>query len=248
MCIFGKIISVMAAFVIAGGAYVAPASAVIDNTGCDRENNLYINPDLALCSTHVYNIGKTENPTNSSERQLMQDVVALKTTLMTQQMYSQYEILATTVKRLRTQLQKEILLAKLKTTSAAANGGSYNGAGNSGGGSSSAAPTALGQDCSGKSRMDTVYCLRNNYSLMIAQANSRSYTKELKQQIVRDRNAICYMESEAALCKGAEYEFCKDEKQLNKETIPTCLGAISGAINKLEEGAPRNNSQQYGYR
>ena len=41
-------------------------------------------------------------------------------------MYSQYEILETTVKRLRTQLQKEVLLAKLKSASAAANGGSYN--------------------------------------------------------------------------------------------------------------------------
>ncbi len=124
MCIFGKIVSVIAMGAVLGGVYVAhPAYAVIDRTGCDNENNLYINPDLALCSTHVYNIGKITNPENSAERQLMQDVVALKTTLITQQMYSQYEILATTVKRLKTQLEKEVLLARLKSVSAAANGG-----------------------------------------------------------------------------------------------------------------------------
>lgn len=138
MCIFGKIVSCIALGAVMGGAYIAlPAYAVIDNTGCDNENNLYINPDLALCSTHVYNIGLIENPKNSTERQIMQDVVALKTTLMTQQMYSQYEILATTVKRLRTQLQKEVLLAKLKSASATANGGSYNDSSSTGNAASS---------------------------------------------------------------------------------------------------------------
>ena len=91
-------IGVVAIGAIIGGVYIAkPALAAIDNTGCDNEYNLYINPDLALCSTHVYNIGKTEN--DSGTRQLMQDVVALKTTLITQQMYSQYEILETIYKR-----------------------------------------------------------------------------------------------------------------------------------------------------
>ena len=77
--------------VMLGCVLVMPVWAAASN-GCENPNNDYIVPSLALCSTHVYNIGQTENPTYET-RSIMQDVIALKTTVIAQQMYKQYEYL-----------------------------------------------------------------------------------------------------------------------------------------------------------
>lgn len=108
---------------------VAPVLAV--DSACDDENNM-VNPALALCSTHVYNIGATENPANSGDKEMMKDVIALKTTVMTQQMYKQYEYLESMIKRFKTQLEKAVLTTKLQASGAgtgSANSSSYSGMG-----------------------------------------------------------------------------------------------------------------------
>ena len=95
------------------GAYAAVGN------GCDEsDDNEYVNPELALCSTHVYNIGGIENPDNDAKREMMKDVVALKTTVMTQQMYKQYEYLESMMKRFKTQLEKAVLTTKLQAAGA----------------------------------------------------------------------------------------------------------------------------------
>ena len=38
-----------------------PGGVMGATNGCDNEENEYISPALALCSTHVYNIGEDEN-------------------------------------------------------------------------------------------------------------------------------------------------------------------------------------------
>lgn len=95
-----------------------PVMAATVSNGCDKDDNNRIVPMLALCSTHVYNLGLTENPTNASDRQLMRDVVALKSTVIMQQMYKQYEYIEATVQRLKTQLEREILTTKFETAGA----------------------------------------------------------------------------------------------------------------------------------
>ncbi len=94
-----------------------PAIAATSN-GCDSESNDRINPEIALCSTHVYNIGGTQNPSSESDKQFMRDAVALKTTVMTQQMYKQYEYLETMMRRFKTQLEKAVLTTKLAAAGA----------------------------------------------------------------------------------------------------------------------------------
>lgn len=88
------------------------------DTGCSYDENMYINPLIAMCSTHVYNIGKTTNPTEAVDKQNMKDMVALKTTIMTQQMKKQYDYLETTIKRFKTQLEKAILTNKMEASGA----------------------------------------------------------------------------------------------------------------------------------
>ena len=79
--IFTKIFATLIAAV-----FVVPAFAASDN-GCGDDENNRIVPVLALCSSHTYNIGLPYNPTTDSDKQLMRDVVAMKSTIMMQQMY-----------------------------------------------------------------------------------------------------------------------------------------------------------------
>ncbi|MBQ1996847.1 MAG: hypothetical protein II238_00175, partial [Alphaproteobacteria bacterium] len=102
--------------VMLGCVLVMPVWAAASN-GCENPNNDYIVPSLALCSTHVYNIGQTENPTYET-RSIMQDVIALKTTVIAQQMYKQYEYLEAMIRRLKTQLEKATLTAALQAAGA----------------------------------------------------------------------------------------------------------------------------------
>ena len=262
MCIFTKMISMAAISVIIGGAYISrPAYAAIDNTGCDDEYNLYINPDLALCSTHVYNIGKTEN--DSATRQLMQDVVALKTTLITQQMYSQYEILETTVKRLRTQLQKEVLLARLKSASAVANGGSYNDSSNGSHGSSNDKYVVLANaenclDISGGT-IPGLNCLIRNLDKVVSAVNSGN-VGDAKKQLQKDvETAKMYsvtvkvedptthkLEPTPVLTGIEECNNVIKQRSSKREDVSTCARKLRIAINTQLEDLNRSNNQQRG--
>lgn len=97
------------------------------SNGCDDSDNEYITPELALCSTHVYNIGQTTNPSNDTERGYMKDMVALKSTIMTQQLNKQYEYLESMIRRFKTQLEKAILTTRLQTSGAGTGGASSGG-------------------------------------------------------------------------------------------------------------------------
>lgn len=99
-------------------ACVSGMSYAASDNGCGVSSNSYINPEIALCSTHVYNIRQTKNPSDATSKQAMRDVIALKTTLMTQQLEQQYDFLEATVSRLKTQLQKAVLTTNLEAAGA----------------------------------------------------------------------------------------------------------------------------------
>lgn len=103
-------------------ALVIWTPAVADN-GCENDDNDAIVAELALCSTHAYNIGKTENPTGA-DKELMRDVIAMKTTLITQQMYRQYEQMESMLRRLKTQLEKAVLTTGLEAKGASSSSSS----------------------------------------------------------------------------------------------------------------------------
>lgn len=97
-------------------ALVCVVPAMADN-GCENDDNDAIVAELALCSTHAYNIGEIKNPTGA-DKELMRDVIAMKTTLITQQMYKQYEQMESMLRRLKTQLEKAVLTTGLKAKGA----------------------------------------------------------------------------------------------------------------------------------
>lgn len=146
-----------------GGAYAA-------SDGCDDERNDRITPELALCSVHVYNIGQAENQTGS-EKQLMKDVVALKTTVITQQMNKQYEYMEAMIRRFKTQLEKAILTTKLQAAGAApsssdgnASGGTYGGGAGVASGGRPNRGLANAEDCENAytTYSDVYQCLMRN--------------------------------------------------------------------------------------
>lgn len=248
-------IGVAAIGAIVGGVLSCPGYAAIDNTGCDNEYNLYINPDLALCSTHAYNIGDITNP-DSGKRQLMQDVVALKTTLITQQMYSQYEILETTVKRLRTQLQKEVLLAKLKSAGATANGGSSN-SDSSGSGSDKYIVLSNAENCLDVSggTVPGLNCLIRNLDKVVSAVQSGDVGNARKQLQKDLETATMYNvtvqvvntktnKTESILVLPG-IEECEN-LSAKRDVVSTCARKLRIAVNNKLEELNRSNNQQRG--
>lgn len=114
-----KVLKNILAGVFAGLVLVTP---VVADNGCENDENDAIVAELALCSTHAYNIGATKNP-SGADKELMRDVIAMKTTLITQQMYRQYEQMESMLRRLKTQLEKAVLTTKLNAAGAVTSSG-----------------------------------------------------------------------------------------------------------------------------
>ena len=155
---------------------VMPAFA--DN-GCEDDDNDAIVAELALCSTHAYNIGLTENPTGA-DKELMRDVIAMKTTLITQQMYKQYEQMESMLRRLKTQLEKAVLTTGLEAKGASSSGSSS-------GGSSFKSDDkyvvlAGTENCMQKGTVESaVSCIQSNVRIVMNAVNAGSTTDARKQ-------------------------------------------------------------------
>ncbi len=222
-------------------AFVVPAFAASD--GCDDEKNDRIVAELALCSTHVYNIGDVSNPTNESDKQLMRDVVALKTTVMTQQMKKQYDYLDATLRRFKTQLEKAVLTTKLQAAGAdSSNSGtssSVRGMGNISGDKNNY--LAGTQNCNNMSTTSEVFtCLRSNYNLIYNMSNGgTNISAELRKQLANDVQVVVDNAAGATINKGDLQQVkidgktvdCTQVKQINNRTIfQQCLNKLNISI------------------
>lgn len=161
------------------------------NTGCDdNSGNEYINPELALCSTHVYNIGGVQNPDNDAQKATMKDAVALKTTVMTQQMYKQYEYLESMMKRFKTQLEKAVLTTKLQAAGAGTDGNSSTSSSSSSSGSRSTDTYAVLSDarnCNNETggTLAVYECLQSNISAVLSALDNNKMS-DAKRQLESD--------------------------------------------------------------
>lgn len=214
------------------------------NNGCSDDDNNRINPEIALCSTHVYNIGDTTNPTDEANKQVMRDVIALKTTVITQQLEQQYDFLEATVKRLKTQLQKAVLTTKLEASGASS-------------GSSSSSSTSRdrnvvligAENCMLKSSTsDGLSCIQNNIRIVL-QAVSAGNIGEAYRQLQKDIEF-----AEAYSVSGVVYdtdskkltqpEACSDTKlKAQRDSVNNCAYALNIAVMQAIEDQ-QNKYQQ----
>ena len=153
---------------------------VAAENGCDNDDNDMIVAELALCSTHAYNIGNTKNP-SGADKGLMRDVIAMKTTVITQQMYKQYEQMESMLRRLKTQLEKAILTTSLEAkgassgAGAASTGGSYKS-------DDKYRVLAATENCMQKGSLDSaVSCIQSNVRIVMNAVDSGDTTNARKQ-------------------------------------------------------------------
>ena len=208
--------------------------AYADN-GCENDDNDAIVAELALCSTHAYNIGKTENPTGA-DKELMRDVIAMKTTLITQQMYRQYEQMESMLRRLKTQLEKAVLTTRLEAKGASSSSSSS---------SSSFKSDDRNIHMAGVDNCLNYYqdsellkCYTKNLNMIVNMSgNGNNVSSELKKQLVQDfckladqnindENACSKIaEDYDALCDGSEKAQTLDKKQFRNmiDDMRSCL-------------------------
>jgi hypothetical protein len=84
----------------------------------------YISSLYAICDTHPYNAGKTEIPSDTEALEEIKEIVGLKITVVSQQMYKQYEYINATLRRLKTQLEKAVVVSTLEAAGAKSDGSS----------------------------------------------------------------------------------------------------------------------------
>lgn len=239
-------------------AFVMPAFAASD--GCDKEDNDRIVAELALCSTHVYNIGDVSNPTNESDKQLMRDVVALKSTVMTQQMKKQYDYLDATIRRFKTQLEKAVLTTKLQAAGAdSSDGGSSSGGrgmGNINGDQNNY--LAGTQNCNNMSTTAEVFtCLRSNYNLIYNMSNGgANINAELRKQLANDAKVVNDNarggglteksdENVMIITSGGKQVDCTNAQSINSRTIfQECLNKLNIQIRTATSNLASKQQQQ----
>ena len=150
------------------------------------DDSLYVLPQYAMCTTHVYNIGESDNKNlHAKKRQEMRDIMALKATIMTQQLKAQYDYLDATMRRLKTQLEKAILTTNL----AAAGANSSDSSSGRGLNTSNDRGIQLAgaRNCDNENTTNEVFtCLRQNYSFMYSMYSGGNITQELKKQVAND--------------------------------------------------------------
>lgn len=230
---FGGVISTL--------MFALPAYSATDN-GCSDDNNDRITPELALCSTHVYNIGLVSNPTNDSDKQLMRDVVALKTTIMTQQLKKQYDFLEATISRFKTQLQKAVLTAQLEAAGAPSSSSSSSSA------SSDRNVVLIGaENCMLKSSTsDGLSCIQNNIRIVL-QAVSTGNIGEAYRQLQKDLEFASAYSISGVVYDTDSNKYTKPEPCTNltaqRDSVNNCAYALNIAVMQAIENQ-QNKSRQ----
>ena len=229
---FGGVISTL--------MFALPAYSATDN-GCSDDNNDRITPELALC-----------------DKQLMRDVVALKTTIMTQQLKKQYDFLEATISRFKTQLQKSVLTAQLEAAGAPSSSSSSSSYSNTGDRNIYLAGTS---NCNNESTVSGVFsCLRNNYNLIYNMSNGgTNLTIELRRQLANDCDVLNQNAAAAKITAGILKEVsvggttkidCTNYANIKgRNEFQECMNALNVQIRSATSNltsSPQQQNQQRG--
>ncbi len=208
----------------------------------------YINPIYAICDAHQYNAGMSGNDLGGDKIAEIKEIVGLKTTVVSQQMYKQYEYLNATLRRLKTQLEKAALTATLETAGAKSEGSSSSSSGGLLGGSGNNDDKTIhlpgANNCSNLMDFDSAYnCLQNNVALIKSNVNTNTKKACLQlQETVKSANAILSAGNKSwSSCQSYtnpnSYKSCEDS---TKDNIRACADEIN--FNVMKE--KRDQSQQ----
>lgn len=212
-------------------------------------NASYINPVYAICDAHQYNAGISSNANLKAEDVAeIKEIVGLKTTVISQQMYKQYEYLNATLRRFKIQLEKAALVTKLETAGAKSEEDSSSSSGLLGSNSNNDDKTiflAGANNCMNFLDFDSAYnCLQTNVSLIIANASGSNYKKACQQLQVTLRDAESILQKKTGEkingCENITSGVSKSCSAKQKTDVTTCAQGINIAV----MAEKRNQSQQ----
>ena len=214
----------------------------------DESDCVMYNPAFALCSTHAHNIGFIDkntrlpvNPTAAEDTAYMNEVIALKSTVIAQQLKEQYDELNAIIKRFKTQLEKAVLTSKIEVLTG------NSASGNTGGGSSGSSNTnglANAEDCYSVDQASAYDCIARNLTKISSAAES-DITNARKQ-----------LENDLAIMKG--YSMCKDDapkecleaacnkdsvKNLNKTALQSCVKSLQLKVRNAKNKFDNDNAK-----
>ncbi len=142
----------------------------------DKAECVFFPAEYALCTVHAYNIGKTKN--SAADTSYMQDVIALKSTVIAQQMKEQYDLLNAIAKRLTTQIEKSVYTTQMDILAGA---DSSSGSSSSNYSSNSGVFITDAENCAFKTDEELYTCLISNINAMRgAASNTNSVCKQLE--------------------------------------------------------------------
>lgn len=204
-----------------------PFSGRADDSCADDANDA-IAPEFALCSTHAYNIGETTNP-GAENRALMKDIIAMKTTVITQQMYKQYEQMESMLRRFKTQLEKAVTMSKFEMAGADSEKSSSSPGGYAS--NNSRIHIAGAQDCSRiYNDEDTLKCYQTNIDNIERTSNyGQNITADLKKQLAGDYDGLFKLSYGDKTCDVDER--CKMANSITtKKVFESCMTSYRNCL------------------
>ena len=228
--------------VMLGCVLVMPVWAAASN-GCDDYDNEYISSEVALCTVHAYNIGGIANP-DYSGRSEMQEVIALKTTIIAQQMYKQYEYLEAMIRRLKTQLEKATLTASLQAAGASSSDDSSSSSSWRDKDKSVYMSVGVSNCMNEFDPEKKLACYESNFNAIYTQSgNGNKTTAEIRQQLANDLKGLsetsfftgdenCSIAEENAICKQPS----KLKNNSSSTVFTNCLNEFRKCIFEKRQG------------
>ena len=206
-----------------------------ENCNGDCNNDFaYVSPIYALCNVHRYNLdedGTTDvaNFTDADTKEKVRQNVALKTTVIAQQMYKQYVMVESMIKRLKIQLEKAVLNANLQVA---------------GGTSSKSSDDSIKvefSDCAGKSAENALNCVQSNYTKLKPFVDKGNSKRTVREQLYSDFRVL---KAHLDTWPGVDETKCKVENVKDKKTMKDCLDLIEEGITKLDKQITNEKSKQ----
>lgn len=240
----GKMIFIKRFFILPLVVGVMAFPAMAADNGCEDEGNDYVTAELALCSTHAYNINLTKNPDDASGKQLMNDVIAMKTTVITQQLYKQYEQMESMLARFKTQLEKAVLTSSMGAAGAKTDdgddGGSYRSSDKSiilSGATNCLQVWSNGTDAA-------LDCLGRNVQLIITAINAGNAT-DARKQLKKEIDALETISTDMGDNKYTPGAKCSDVRNdiKDKTTVMNCAYELNGKVISLKEQRKREEAE-----
>ena len=173
----------------------------------------------------------------------MQDVIALKSTIMTQQLYKQYEYLESMIKRFKTQLEKAVLTTKLNV--AGADSESSSSAGNSFKSSDRNIFIAGVSNCNNElTNLKVFECLNTNLnSIYNASNNGQNMTIELRKQLANDYAVA--LRASGKTETEVKSDTCTTYQNISqRNTFQSCLDGLRASIRTGYENASSRQNMQ----